>query len=119
MTNYEKLCEILAIKKLHECQTYDECPLGLSNPCDICDCESYSLVFPDFTAKKQIEMIKLIADITQQTIEIDKTGNYYNVQTIEYSTPLETEFSEALAGLALQLVEAGELDKEEAKRILE
>lgn len=107
MNNYEKLCEVVGINPIFIPKKVIKDGLQLKEMTNT------------FTAEKQLEFIKLIIDTTIQTIEIDKPGNYYNVQTMEYDITLETEFSEALAGLVLQLIKAGELNKDEVKRILE
>ncbi len=41
------------------------------------------------------------------------------VELIDYRIETNDDFKETLAGLTLQLINAGELDKDEVKRILE
>lgn len=80
---------------------------------------------PDFTAEKQIEVIKLIGLERGFKVIINEGYDYilaedmyaddqYNKQG--YST---TDFAQALAQLTTELMNAGELDKQEIKKILE
>lgn len=133
MTNYERLCEAAGIKERGGC--YNKYVEEASMPCD-CDtpcrnCSYYAEKLPDFTAEKQIELIKLIADCKNTTplgIKTDESGNIhiycYNTSNImdknrTIYTKINADFTEALAGLALQLIESWELNKDEVRRILE
>lgn len=85
-------------------------------------CEHYKskkLVYPPFTPDKQLEIIKLIVSETIQTIEIDKVGKFYTVETLEYSCKPIQDFAQALAQLTVELMKTGELDKQKVKEILE
>ena len=107
MSNYEKLCEAVGIDPCAKCVSQILC-------CEIDD------KHPDFTAEKQIELIKLLmrkgsfAGFTSDTI--------LNSYVICFNLSINQEnedFSAALADLTLQLIKAGELDKDEVRRILE
>jgi len=75
--------------------------------------------YPCFTPEKQLDIIKLIVSETIQTIEIDKVGNFYTVETLEYSFEPIQDFTQALAQLTTKLMKANELDKQKVKEILE
>lgn len=113
MYNYEKLCEAAEVEKQYNCRPHIDlhCKLG--------QCSSSCAEYPPFTAEKQIELIKLIAkrNIFKLGYIDDKYICYGNND--EYAYQMDIDFTEALAGLALQLIEAGELDKDEIRRILE
>lgn len=99
MTNYERLCEAVGIKP----QLY-ETP-GREYDADGNLSSWYAeKIYPDFTTEKQNELIKLIA----------KMPNGYKMEINYGGETLE----EALAGLTLKLVETGEIDKNEVRRIL-
>lgn len=73
-------------------------------------------IYPDFTAEKQLELIKLISDfhlyvMNDGTYEL--RGKYITI------TDTEGDFPPALAQLTTELINAGELDKEKVKEILE
>lgn len=100
----------------------------ISNDCegDCEDCAWYDPYeyYPDFTAEKQLELIKLIGlgdynisiyKKVEGTISIAVEPNTYKYS---YSS-LAQDFSQALAQLTTELMNAGELDKEKVKEILE
>ena len=95
MTNYKKLCE--------ECGYYEE-------------------RLPDFTAEKQIELIKLIGVIDSFTADYSEIAPRNDNEQwgciCLFKVSYNSIFSEALAGLVLQLIEEGELDKEEIRKVL-
>lgn len=89
---------------------------------NICDarCVYIEASYPNFTAQKQIELIKLIADkgmISFYRMKIESAE--YCANWRKHSLVYEKDFSEALASLALQLIETGELDKNEVRKVLE
>lgn len=77
--------------------------------------------YENFTAEKQIEIIKLLSKNNRLNItQLDIISPYM----VSLGFKMEINFGgdtleEALANLTLQLIEAGKLDKEEVKRILE
>jgi|GEM_PF-6208612 len=114
--NYEKLCEAAWIKQKLPCKTTCNAPLM---QCFETKCNTK---FPNFTAEKQIELIKLIIiDGTLAPMHLITEGreNKYIIGVHGDYHFSHADFSEALAGLALQLIEAGELDKEEVRKVLE
>lgn len=69
MTQIEKMFKNAGIKK---CNRMLPCPF--KNECEDCEFNWY----PDFTAEKQIELIKFLGRIKDYTVEIDKfKGVYY------------------------------------------
>lgn len=82
-------------------------------------------IFPKFTAEKQLEIIKLITELTEihiYTIPYANEGNKYFVGVTDgnaHLTRLNQDFAQALAQLTTELMKAGELDKEKVKEILE
>ena len=106
MTNHEKLCEAV----------------GLKFVCSANNITGIVYRYPQFAAEKQLELIKLLGcseSFTADFTEISpRNDNEQWACICHFKTAYNSDFSEALAGLTLQLVEAGELDKEEVKRIL-
>lgn len=102
---------------------------------EICEsCNKKSLgkyLFPDFTAEKQLELIKLIStnrigkDYKILEIDRDEIDNLYyfsltNKEDKCQSTYVSNkDFTQALAQLTIELMNAGELDKNKVKEILE
>lgn len=123
MTNYEKLCEATGIKPL--LKRADFCKEGFSagrhcdKPLACINCPSgiFEKYYLRFTAEKQIELIKLISKENFVSNYVPKK-EYWVLMTNDYASH-NNDFSEALAGLTLNLIEAGELDKDEIRRILE
>lgn len=81
--------------------------------------------YPDFTAEKQLEIIKLIG--LERGFKIIPNEGYdymlsedtyakYELNKQGYSM---TDFTQALANLTTELMNAGDLDKEKVKGILE
>ena len=65
-------------------ERYDDCILNKEGncdfriSCDICDYSKEKYIYPPFTAEKQIELIKLLGNVRDYTVEIDKfKGVYY------------------------------------------
>lgn len=148
MTNYEKLCESVGIQAimLCDCEFRNLYLYRISYGDDVCkyadedtkiscsECEKGQCnipYYPDFSAEKQIELEKLIIDnVGYLRIDhIKKIPNkiferwQYNVFGGNFEVSSKNYVSvtraEALAGLALQLAEAGELNKEEVRKVLE
>lgn len=65
------------------------------------------LKYPDFTAEKQLEIIKLIRD------------SYYLHRFYYAVGDTNKDFTQALAQLTTKLMNTGELDKQKVKEILE
>lgn len=116
-TNYDKLCEAAGIQQQYNCRPHIDlcCKLGLCSPA----CAEY----PAFTAEKQIELIKILAKDNRLNIaQLDLTGDMRYMVSLGFKMEINfggESIEEALACLALQLLEAGELDKEEVRRVLE
>ncbi len=74
--------------------------------------------YPDFTAEKQLEIIKLIAKdmIHIQPYPCENKDWWLNSCSAE---GVHTDFTQALAQLTTELMNAGELDKSKVKEILE
>lgn len=130
--------------KIAECKTH---PMGctnddvneytdyISNDCegDCEDCTWYDPdeYYPEFTAEKQLELIKLISknqigkDYKILEIDRDEIDNLYyfsltNKEDKCQSTYVSNQdFAQALAQLTTELMKAGELDKEKVREILE
>lgn len=68
------------IEKMYEnCEIYPDCR---ARECGLDYCANSSgcgyAVYPDFTAEKQLELIKLLGNVRDYTVEIDKfKGVYY------------------------------------------
>lgn len=134
MTNFEKLCETAGIKL-----EYRYFIKGREITIENCDKNSIISLFSkpkksnfkvikadknlNFTAEKQIELIKLIiSDGTLIPLHLITEGkeNTYIIGCYggDYYGK-NPDFPEALAGLALQLIEAGELNKEAVRKVSE
>lgn len=116
-TNYEKLCEAAGIKpEWRDYRVKNGKVYNGKNPKN----RNIHFLNLDFTAEKQIELIKMImkagsfAGFTYDAILTSYVLCFNLINSQE-----NVDFSEALAGLALHLIEAGELDKEEVRRVLE
>ena len=79
--------------------------------------------YPDFTAEKQLEIIKVIAG--NKDFYINKIGSEWELSALT-ETNLEglleehnKDFPQALAQLTTELMNAGEVDKKKVKEILE
>lgn len=123
MTDYiEQLMETAGVKK-----QLDVCLSCLKE--DICQyCNKKLLgeyIYPDFTAEKQLEIIKLIGKkyrfSTFTNIFSDNSVQYYceTKQPRIYHRAQAQDFQKALAQLATKLMNVDELDKEKVKEILE
>lgn len=97
----------------------DECP-HWEESCidDMCPSE-----YPDFTAAKQLEIIKLICQLDEFSFQcyLIPGSNQWVMEVLEIgiSTVNNTDFAQSLAQLTTELMNAGELDKEKVKEILE
>lgn len=103
----------------NKCQ---DCPYNMEE-CSAYYCADFK--YPDFTAEKQLEVIKLIATIREiqvYTIPYENEGNKYFVSVTDgntHFTCVNRDFTQALAQLTTELMNAGELDKQKVKEILE
>ena len=129
MTNYEKLCEAVEIESIDSgccCKKDDSiCIRGYivdaSCPENCTNCEYFerhSMLLPLFTAEKQIELIKLLMNAGCFTGYTYKTEAKQYILSYALKNCHNENFSEALAGLVLQLIEAGELDKDKVRKVL-
>lgn len=77
----------------------------------------------DFTAEKQLEIIKLIMKIEHFTL-VDKEVSVTSMKNknigmwCKDATSYSSDFTQALAQLTTELMRAGELDKEKVKEVL-
>ncbi len=72
--------------------------------------------YPDFTAEKQLQIIKLLND----TSDLHCVHNTLSSLTEEEAIEVYNEdFTQALAQLTTELMNAGKLDKKKVKGILE
>lgn len=106
---------------------YDE----LCKKYEFCNNAPHCKIYPDFTAEKQLELIKLIStnrigkDYKILEIDRDEIDNLYyfsltNKEDKCQSTYVSNkDFTQALAQLTIELMNAGELDKNKVKEILE
>lgn len=78
-------------------------------------------IYPDFTAEKQLELIKLIGLQGNVCIAKRHYGNCNWMITTHHKNGAgdNQDFTEALAQLTTELMNAGELDKEKVKEILQ
>lgn len=122
MTNYieemMKTAGVELIKRVKECW---HCPYYSSKGCCM-DCQDFK--YPDFTAEKQLELIKLIGLCDYNISIYEKVKGAISIaaepNTFKYSyNATAQDFSKALAQLTTDLMNAGELDKEKVKEILE
>lgn len=89
--------------------------------------EQMGVYFPDFTAEKQLEIIKLISSKNYlSTIQYEDGSRGFTVEyykTDKNNTLIwhvvEPTFAQALAKLTTKLMKADDLDKEKVKEILE
>lgn len=133
MTNYEKLCEAIGIftewvytvyqfGNVYVCgkQALQE-NAHLFKERRTAKVKKAEKLYPIFTAEKQIELIKLLIKDFTFNCEQNRINSEFVVSSEAdisfYATSYD--FSGALAGIVLQLIEAGELDKDEVRRILE
>lgn len=82
----------------------------------------YLSEYPEFTAEKQLELIKLIAKTYAFYSLFDNTKSQEwrigSVLSFDYKVK-NKDFEQALAQLTTGLIKAGELDKSKVKEILE
>lgn len=86
--------------------------------------EQIGVYYPEFTAEKQLELIKLIALFDFEiSIDIDKKSTYLfatpNTLKGKQISVENDDFTQALLQLTTELMKANELDKEKVKGILE
>ena len=81
--------------------------------------------YPDFTAEKQLEIIKLIGKFKDFNCFFDnRSRRWFFSAGLELPVCFDfqeenTDFTQALAQLTTELMNAGKLDKEKVKEILE
>lgn len=124
MTNYvEEMMKTAGVYITKSCKNAPDaycwdCDLFINN-----ECKSEKILHcPDFTAEKQLEIIKLIGanfvyfyyyselDRHELTVELVDNRSIYGTAQ---------DFAQALAQLTTELMNAGELDKSRVKDILE
>ncbi len=108
-------------KRFKECKENAK-NIGLCHkyPCIKCESSVFVDKYPDFTAEKQLEIIKLI-------IKDDVIGFFKITQGLSKDYILfynncraqHKDFTQALAQLTTELMKAGELDKDKVKEVLE
>lgn len=121
MNYIEQMMKMSGVEQEEEKYCYWECknPELRNIACNNTQCTHYRHVihpYPPFTAEKQLELIKLISDFRLYAMEdgtYDIRGRYIEV------TDTKGNFSQALAQLTTELMNAGELDKEKVKEVLE
>lgn len=82
----------------------------------------WPIKYPDFTAEKQLEIIKLIVQNgTLNTLQMEYfiKEKDYKLSTYRKESNYNKDFTQALAQLTTELMNAGELDKEKVKEVLE
>ena len=83
------------------------------------------MIYPDFTAEKQLEIIKLIGKFKDFNCFFDnRSRRWFFSAGLELPVCFDfqeenTDFTQALAQLTTELMNAGKLDKEKVKEILE
>lgn len=88
-------------------------------------CKVVNCGLPDFTAEKQLELIKLIVNqnksIVINSALVDHKSGFLIMKDSLFldSIGANTDFTQALAQLTTKLMKAGELDKGKVKEILE
>lgn len=95
--------------------------------CANTDCKR---IYPDFTAEKQLELIKLVGKSICQNnytleLETDEIEKFYILSLITQRSRIRefnvfgTDFSQVFAQLATELIKRDKLDKEKVKEILQ
>lgn len=117
MTNYIELMMETAGCKEKPCpkDEYDE----LCKKYEFCNNAPHCVIYPDFTATKQLELIKLIVeDNVIGFFKITQGLSKDYILFYEGCKSQNKDFTQALAQLITELMNASELDKEEVKEIL-
>lgn len=128
MTNQiEEMMKTAGCKKQIMCEWTCKDAEKCNTNCE--DFETKQNVYPPFTAEKQLEVIKLIIVLAERThcqLQVEKKDNVWIMYIIGYDSDFEgpysvhsQDFTQALAQLTTKLINAGELDKEKVKGILE
>lgn len=116
MNHIEEMMETAGVTLIeNNCQ---DCPYNME------ECRAYycaDFKYPDFTAEKQLELIKLIGLQGNVCIAKRHYGNCNWMITTHHKNGAgdNQDFTEALAQLTTELMNAGELDKEKVKEILQ
>lgn len=118
MNYIEEMMKMLDIGYIGECQKGIEYAKSCNKEISCEECEFILKQYPDFTPKKQLEIIKLICNKTD--FYACYKGNCLSVLSEECDLieVNNTDFSQALAELTTKLIKANESDKQEVKRIL-
>ena len=119
-------CSFINIKKGYEIGT-DCCPACEDERLKCEDCEHSKLtkrLYPAFTPEKQLELIKLIAKSDNFQIEVAANQHEYVIGVRYYLSNdkiwgCSKHLELALAETAVELLQLGELDKPDVRRILE
>ncbi len=82
-------------------------------------CGAVGIAIAEFTDKKQLRLIQLIAIKDSITVFNDFNGIWSITTSMRDVVGLGDTFSEALASLTIQLIDSYKLDRTEVKRILE
>lgn len=108
MTNYiEEMMKTAGVDLMHlDCEKCGAQRFALGQ-CAETNCQS---IHPDFTAEKQIEIIKLLGRLRS----FEYLGETLDWELDRYSS----NFAQTLAKITTQLMNAGELDKQKVKEIL-
>lgn len=121
MTNYiEEMMKTADCKKQIMCEWTCKDAEKCNASCE--HFETKQDVYPPFTAEKQLEVIKLITQNgTLSTLQIEYyiKEKDYKLSTYQKVSNYNQDFTQALAQLTTELMNAGELDKEKVKGILE
>ena len=117
MTNHiEEMMRTAGVEK-NDCENCDQV---VNIDCLLYGCDKQG--FPDFTAEKQLEVIKLIGSeglLRMLLMPISKNWEISAGYLGKYEYGSNIDFNQALAELTTELMKAGELDKEKVKGILE
>lgn len=111
----EKMMRTAGVEKQRDCEYLDNCPYAFSHNCSDCSM-GFKQSYPDFTPAKQLEAIKLIK------VDINTYGLDWCLAALTSKgmiAKVYPDFAQALALLTIELMNAGELDKQKVKEILE
>lgn len=122
MSDYiEEMMKIVEAERTLKTRKCGTCPYVLED-CGSNYCESFK--YPDFTPKKQLEIIKLMALANYEiTIAIEEYCTYLfatpSIMGGDQITAEDTDFCQALAQLTIKMIKAGKLNKEEIRKVLQ
>lgn len=110
-----KTAGVTQIRIKNECEN---CAYNMEE-CGFHYCEEF--IYPDFTAEKQLEIIKLIGDTVDfcyNAFCMSSLTEHGEDDVIEIEIENDN-FAQALTQLTTELMNAGDLDKEKVKEVLE